>query len=408
MTADLSIGAPDTSSGATAPAFSSVEILRDLAQAAPAWTALLPLARATPYQTPGFLGAWTAHVAPHERVAPLIVIARDSAGDAVLALPFGVRKRFGVSVAGFLGGSHVNYNMPVIRADRLARFTPQETMRLMRVIAREAGVDGFALSNQPYAFNGVANPFAALPHQPAIDPAFCGPLEATLDEHLKLHVSAKTRSAQRRKLRRFEEQGEVRLYRAGSASEREQVLEAYFRQKAQRLAQRGIDNPFAEPGVEAFIRQAAGLDGGAKAIDLYGFDLGPHTIATFGVISDAARMCGMFNSITSCDLARYSPGELLLNFMVEDAIARGMRSFDLGVGAAPYKALHCPTLEPLFDSVFGVTPRGRAAAAGLGAFRAAKARIKASPIAYGLLKRLRESRARDAAPNAADGPTDTP
>lgn len=397
----------DVEANAAPPAFASVEIGRTLASAEAAWTDLLPDAFATPYQTPGFLGAWLTNVGPHEGVTPLVVIARDEAGAAVALLPFGVRRRFGLSVARFLGGSHVNYNVPVIRRDRLAQFTPDETRRLMREAARAAGVDGFALANQPHGFNGAPNPFAALPRQPSLDPAFCGPLAATIEEHLKLYVSAKTRSAQRRKLRRFEEQGAVRLYRAESAPEREKVLEAYFRQKAQRLGARGIDNPFEHPGVHDFIRQAAGLDGHAKAIDLYGFDLGEHVVATFGVISNDARMCGMFNSITSCDLARYSPGELLLNFMVEDAILRGMRCFDLGVGAAPYKALHCPEIEPLFDSVFGVTPLGRAAATAVAAARSAKARIKANPTAYGLVARLRKLRARDAARDDA-GPVSRP
>ncbi|MCC5622955.1 GNAT family N-acetyltransferase, partial [Nostoc sp. CHAB 5715] len=368
--------------------------------AEPAWRELLGQAYATPYQSPAFLAAWLANVAGHEAVAPLIVVARDAGGAVVAVLPLGVRRRLSLTVASFLGGAHVNYNLPVIRTDRLSRFTPAETQRLLHEAARAGGIDGFALTNQPFAWNGRPNPFAALPSQPSLDPAFSGPLAATIDEHLALHVSSKTRSAQRRKLRRFEEHGAVRLYRAATAEESGRVLDAYFRQKAERLAARGIDNVFERPGVRDFIRQAAGLDGGRQSIDLYGFDLGPHVIATFGVIADRDRMCGMFNSITSCELARYSPGELLLNFMVEDAIGRGMRCFDLGVGAAPYKALHCPNVEPLFDSVFGVTPLGRAGAAALGGARAAKARIKANPNAYALLTGLRKFRARKAAPTA--------
>ncbi|GLK81039.1 GNAT family N-acetyltransferase [Methylopila turkensis] len=389
--------AATTDASQAAPAFASVEVHRSLAAADADWRALLRGAAATPYQTPDFLGAWAANAGRHEGVTPLIVVARDAEGQPAALLPLGVKRRFGLRVASFLGGTHVNYNMPVFRAGRLGLFTPAETRRLMRLAAEKGGVDVFALANQPRSWRGQPNPLAALPDQPSPDFAYSGRLAPSIEEHLQRHTSAKTRSAQRRKLRRFEEHGAVRIFRADSEHDRARVLDAYFRQKAQRLAARGIDNVFAEPGVEAFIRAAAGLDGSRQAIDLYGFDVGGEIAATFGVIADGRRMCGMFNSITSCDLARYSPGELLLNVMVEDAIGRGMQEFDLGVGAAPYKALHCPDVDPLFDSVFGVSPAGRLAAAAIGGGRALKAWVKNSPRAYALATRLRRLRARNVA-----------
>ncbi|WP_020184756.1 GNAT family N-acetyltransferase [Methylopila sp. 73B] len=386
------------SAGAAAgAAFASIEIHRDVAAVEPLWTDLLGRSLATPYQTPAFLRAWSDHAAEHERTAPLIAVARDGDGAAVALLPFGLRRSFGVTTAAFLGGTHVNYNMPVVRRDRLAAFDAGEVARLIRETARAGAVDLFVLRNQPMAWNGFPNPFAALPRQAAPDEGYSGPLAESLELHLKRFVSAKTRSAQRRKMRRFEEQGVVRLYRAESADDRERVLEAYFRQKAQRLGARGVDNPFAVPGVDRFIRAAAGLDGAGRTVDLYGFDLDEQVIATFAVICDADRMCGMFNSITSGDPARYSPGELLLNFMVEDAITRGMTRFDLGVGAAAYKQMYCPDSEPLFDSIFGVSALGRAVAAAAAAKTAAKARIKANPTAYGLVERLRKLRAKPVA-----------
>ena len=390
-------GLRDVTSRPGAAAFATVEIYRDLAAIEPLWSDLLSESFATPYQAPAFIKAWSDHAAAHERTAPLIAVARDAEGEAVALLPFGLRRSFGVATAAFLGGTHVNYNLPVLRRDRLAAFDAGEVARLIRETARAGGVDLFVLRNQPLAWNGVTNPFTALPRQSAPDEGYSGPLAESLELHLKRFVSAKTRSAQRRKMRRFEEQGVVRLYRAETEADRARVLDAYFRQKAQRLGARGLDNPFARPGVDGFIRSAAGLEGAPGAIDLYGFDLDGEVIATFAVICDRDRMCGMFNSITSGDPARYSPGELLLNFMVEDAISRGMTRFDLGVGAAAYKQMYCPESEPLFDSIFGVSALGRAVAAAAAAKTAAKARIKANPTAYGLVEKLRKFRAKPAA-----------
>ena len=375
-------------------AFSTVEIHRSIAPVEGVWTELLRDGLATPYQTPAFLGAWLEHAARHEGVEPLICVARDAGGSAVAVLPLGVRRRWGVRVAGFLGGSHVNYNMPVIRRDQLDRFAGDEPTRLLGEAARAAKVDAFALYRQPLIWDGVANPFATLPRQPSPDAGYCGPLAPSLEDHLKLFVSAKSRSNQRRKMRRFEERGAPRIYRAETLVERTRLLDAYFDQKERQFAARGVANVFKRPGVYEFLADACGLAGRPAAVDLYGFDLDDEVIAVTGGLSDGKRYCGMIISITSGEHAKYSPGEMLMNFVVEDSIRRGHSVFDLGVGAAVYKKMYCPDAEPLFDSIFGVTAKGRAAAAGVAAVAGAKAKVKGAPRVYGMLNRIRRTIAR--------------
>ncbi|MFL1873968.1 GNAT family N-acetyltransferase [Hansschlegelia beijingensis] len=376
----------------------SIDIHRDGASALGPWSELLRGALATPYQKPGLLLPWIENVAAHEGVQPLIVVARDETGAAVALLPFGVSRRWGVTVARFLGGSHMNYNVPVIRRDHVELFDRGEVDRLFSTTAGLAGIDLFELTNQPEGWEGVRNPFMALPRQPSPDPAFSGPLAASLEEHLKLFVSAKSRSNQRRKMRRFEERGRPHIFRADTDEQRRRLLAAFLSQKAQQFAERGIDNVFAHPGVPEFLSEACGLTGRPAVIDLYGFDLDDETIAVTGGLADAERYCGMFISITSGEHAKYSPGEMLMNFVVEDSIRRGLRTFDLGVGAATYKKMYCPDLEPLYDSIFGLTLRGRALAAAAAAKTAAKARIKANPTAYALVEKIRALRAGRAHP----------
>jgi CelD/BcsL family acetyltransferase involved in cellulose biosynthesis len=163
------------------PAFASVEAYGGFDEVAPLWSELLPQALATPYQSPAILGAWAAHVAPHEGVTPLIVVARDGDRRPVALLPLGVRRRAGVATAGFLGGTHANYNMPVLRRDCVALFTPAETRRLLAKSAEIGGVDAFVLTNQPFAWEDVPNPLAALPRQPSPDCGYRGPLAPTLE-----------------------------------------------------------------------------------------------------------------------------------------------------------------------------------------------------------------------------------
>ncbi|MDR4305329.1 GNAT family N-acetyltransferase [Chelatococcus sambhunathii] len=397
------LGALKAESGRPVLAFETVEVHADVSAVADLWDELRGDALSTPYQSPGFLGPWARHVAFNEGFQPAVVVARDAEGRATALVPLGVRIKMGVRVARFMGGTHVNYNLPVIRRDRLAAFDGGEVRRLLTEAARALALDAFALCNQPYVWEGDANPFAALPRQPSPDAGFCGPLAASLDDHLKLFMSAKSRSNQRRKMRRFEERGRPLIYRADQPDQRARLLDAYFVQKGQQFAARGIPNVFERPGVHAFLEQAAAVSGGKPVIDLYGFDLDDEVIAVTGGVTDGARYCGMFISITSGEHAKYSPGEMLMNFVVEDSIVRGIRTFDLGVGAATYKKMYCPNEEPLFDSIFGVTAKGKAAAAAFSAMTDAKARIKSTPWAYQLAQRIRKLRSgRDETASGAD------
>lgn len=374
-------------------AFSGIEARRDLGSVEAAWRALMPASFATPYQAFDFLKAWAEHAAPAEGVSPLIVVAKDADGPVAL-LPFGLKRRFGLSVASFLGGTHVNYNVPIIRHDALDRFTPTEVERLLKEAAGVVGIDAYALVNQPVSWQGAANPMSALSTQPSPDPAFSGGLETDVDAHFRKILSAKGRSKQRRKMRRFEELGATRLYRAETGQDRARLLQTYLDQKRAQLASRGIASAFDREGVAAFLAEACRVDGSENpAVELCAFELEGDPIAITGALPRGDRLSCMFNSIAGGEITKYSPGELLLAFVVEDAIKRGFRTFDLGAGVSPYKRMYCPDVEQLGDTILGVTWSGRGYAAVLKAMRGAKTRIKSSPAAYGLIEKARRLKA---------------
>ncbi|MFC7052732.1 GNAT family N-acetyltransferase [Hansschlegelia quercus] len=393
------------SSPASGRAFASIELYRSVDSAWREWAALAPDAMGSAYQTPGFVGAWMANAAAPDGLAPLIVAARDAHGRMVALLPLSLRSRFGVTTASFAGGSHSNYNMPLIRSDALDGFTAEECARLLEEAGAAAGVDLFALENQPETWQGAANPFALLSGQPSPAPAFCGPLSPDVEEYFSRLFSTKTRSKQRRKMRRFEEIGAARIYRAETRQERQKLLDAFLAQKGRQFAERGIADVFARPGVRDFLAEAAGLNGAAPAMDIYGFDLDGETIAVTGGFGANGRYSNMIISITSGEHSKYSPGEMLLNFLVEDLILRGFHTFDLGVGVAGYKLSYCPNEETLRDVFFPVTAKGRAAGAAAAALRAAKSWAKNDERVYAVIEKLRALKSRSARP-ASDGSAD--
>jgi CelD/BcsL family acetyltransferase involved in cellulose biosynthesis len=143
---------------------------------------------------------------------------------------------------------------------------------------------------------------------------------------------------------------------------------------------------------QAFVKRLAlcGLAEGAPRLELHALALADRVVATFGALSAGDRLSGLFISYDADpEIARSSPGELMVRAVVREAIARGFATFDLGVGEARYKDDACEAEEALFDSAFAFTARGRVAALAFKLKQRAKRRIKRSPRLLALFTRLR-------------------
>ena len=122
---------------------------------------------------------------------------------------------------------------------------------------------------------------------------------------------------------------------------------------------------------------------------------GPRIVATLGGARRGDRFSGMLTSFTADpDMARTSPGELLLSEVMKRHCEAGLATFDLGIGEARYKETYCPEAEPLFDSLVALTPRGRLFASAEATRLRMKRAVKQSRWAWRLAQKLRRVRRR--------------
>jgi CelD/BcsL family acetyltransferase involved in cellulose biosynthesis len=176
----------------------------------------------------------------------------------------------------------------------------------------------------------------------------------------------------------------------------DRLLDAFFSLKARHLGAQGLPNVFAEPGVSRFLRDACHckLPNGERLIEIHALESGDELLALFGAIVDKYRFSSMFNTYTLGENARHSPGLILLTHIVNRCGARGVKSFDIGLGRAHYKSFFCREPEPLFDSFLGLTPRGRTAAMAIALAHSAKRQIKQSETLWACVQMIRRLRAR--------------
>jgi len=381
-------------------AIAGVQVFDDMRRAEPLWRALERRdALATPYQRFDFLAPWQREVGRRNAVVPVLIAAFDGRGDPMLLCPFGRRSTGPVVVAEFLGGKHANFNMPLWRRDLAATICSDD---LGAVMAALSGIDLLALRNQPESWDGFANPFLLLPHQPAPSFGQRGALMPDFEALLRTRLNSIARKKLRKKERVLGGYGRLAFRRIETEAEVCTVLDEFFAQKAERMRQLGVANAFAEPGVRAFITAAATerLGNGHPAIELYACMVGDTVTATFAGLAGHGRLCGLFNSISLDSFAHESPGELLLAHVVRMCCERGFTTFDLGVGEAQYKRTFCDQAEPLFDSFLPLTPLGRLAALGSRSHGRMKRLVKQNTAVWGAVDWLRRRRARAHGPDA--------
>jgi CelD/BcsL family acetyltransferase involved in cellulose biosynthesis len=371
-----------------------VEVFQDLFAVEPVWRRLERAGTvATPYQRYDLLAAWQRHVGIAKGVTPFIVVGTNEAGVPTFLWPFGKLKRGPLQLLQFLGGKHANFSFGIWRHDAAQAMGVGEIEGVFKQIGREHGIDLVALSRQQVSWEGLANPFALLPHRPSPDDSYRLQLGQTGAAALDRQLGKALKRQLRSKERKLQTLGGYRHLKASMPVDVNRLLDAFFALKSAHLAAQGLRNVFVEPGVQSFLREAChrGLGEGHPILEIHALEGGGEILALFAGTTDGRRFCSMLNSYTLGPHGRHSPGLVLLRHLIADLAQRGHQSFDLGIGAARYKRIFCKEVEPLFDAFLPLTPLGAAAAMAAQTVGSIKRSIKRNPTLWSPLVQLRRA-----------------
>src|SRR5690606_20743976 len=116
-------------------------------------------------------------------------------------------------------------------------------------------IDVLAMERMAPVLEGRANPLTAVATGDSPDVALSVHLHGGFDALLDRSSGKRKRKKYRSQLRKFESAGGWRLVRPQTAAEVDELLDGFFAMKAERFAQMGISNVFAEPGMDDFMRR---------------------------------------------------------------------------------------------------------------------------------------------------------
>ena len=204
------------------------------------------------------------------------------------------------------------------------------------------------------------NPLALLDHQASPSAAYGTGLPEKAETLFAAKLSKDARKKLRKKESRLAASASLTHRVAVTPEEQATILEAFLAQKIERFRARNIASDFGSPAMRAFIEAASAPNG--RGLELHALYADERIVAVYGGASWQGQWSGMFNAFdTSDEIAKASPGDLLLMKVIAKACADGLTRFDLGIGEARYKAALCDETIPLFDARFAVTLRGRIA-----------------------------------------------
>lgn len=368
----------------------SVEVFRTVDAARDTWATLTTTGSATPYQSYRWISSYLDHVDAPDGAEAAFMLLKDQAGRPLMLLPLVVGTHGGVRIARFIGGKHSNFNAPLL-APQARNLTPEAITAALMAGGRSSGIDLYRFINQPLDWQGNANPLAGLPAQPSPSAGYKFSLAADAEAVLKAQLSKDTRKKLRQKEGKLAEIGPVRYVKPAPGAEAQAMLSAFLALKAARFKDQGIDDPFAGAGVQAFL-EAVTEDG---TLEFHALMVGERPAAIYAGVADASRFCGVVTAFDAApEIARSSPGDILLTHMVRDMCARGLETFDLGVGEAHYKSKICDQSEPLVDTLLPVTLRGRLAGTAFGWGGGLKRWLKQSPTGQKMIAGIRKLKTR--------------
>ena len=259
----------------------------------------------------------------------MITVGSDAGGRVLFLWPFEMGRLAGQPVLKWLAQDHANYNLGLYAPGIAEGLSRNDMSRLLSAVAHSSGAAAAVLEAQPLTYDGIANPFAQLPHQPCPSSGYAVTLGdfAQLYEHL---FSKRSRNTLERKERKLLDMGSLTYGWAETQEEKLEIIETFFAQKARQFAAMGVKDIF-DCHARAFYREVALLEGDNPSRLRLGYiKLNGEVLATFSGTLGHDRLLIVLCSLTDSDLQRQSPGALLIKHQIKQACAEGLALYDFG------------------------------------------------------------------------------
>lgn len=308
--------------------------------------------------------SWCEHIADKEQATPLF-LAGYHQNSIQFLLPLALQTRHLVKTVKWLGEDIFNQNTGYW-SEHILDLKDIEKLRPTLVDAlKEYGVDLIRLGNMAGTIGNHQNPLVREHDVTSTNAIYPFELQKPAEEFVKTKRSKAARKKHRGKFTKLQQLGTVEFIAETTSEGAAAAVNAMIAQRETRQAETGIPTAFSSTNYQSFIRDAfANLSretSPTKPI-IYSLRLEGEIISTCLSLKAADRLYCYCTSIINGELMRHSPGELLMQHVIEDMCEEGMTVFDFGLGEERFK-LSWAEPEFLQDWIEPLTLKGKIASA---------------------------------------------
>ncbi|MGI9350726.1 MAG: GNAT family N-acetyltransferase [Rhizobiaceae bacterium] len=253
------------------------------------------------------------------------------------------------------GGSHTNVGCGLYSREFLSGPGTNTMRAVFEEIQNELpGVVLLHLKNQPMEIAGFHNPMLELPHQTNPNPFYLMDLTPGLDAILDLGSGKRKRKLFRRQVRMAKQMGGHELVVPKKPGDIRAIMTEFFKLKAERFAELGIQDVFSDKATQEFLLRLAEEPekDGIQLLRLFVLKVGGKMRAMYGsgILQDYCQSC--INAVSYDEFSEESPGEMVMYLMVDHLINKEFSTLDLGIGQERYKESWCKETNELKDTIF--------------------------------------------------------
>jgi len=314
-------------------------VCRDIGEAADIWRWLETQGSNRVFQSFAWISTWYEAVGKDEAVDPRLVVGWKD-GWPCLLFPLGLKSRLGFRCLVWLAESWNDYNAPIVSDKIVPQLHDGIIANLWAEVAAMAGPANLLklVKQSPLTEQGRSNPL----HHPDCaredNAAYVLDLDSDVSRLLASIHSPKTWKGFARKARKLEREGVVEFERPTSSTDCANCVRQMLRWKSQALHARGVNNPFAASDNREFLATMAQRY--PRISRIYGITLNKSPIALALCLTEGDNLI-MYQTAYDEAFAKYSPGALLIHWIIKKAAAERFLTFDFSYGDDPYKVAIC-------------------------------------------------------------------
>lgn len=313
----------------------------------------------TPFQTRTWLEATYQHlIATNDAEPCLVCVRRRPDKSVVCALPLVIARENGLKTVGFPEYGIADYGAPLISPSGAQDDVFTDMQGLWRNICHGlTGVDRIQLSNMPRELDAAPNPFAALSRAaPASHARFILQIGGTVKDHIASR-GKKYRKEVERCFRLLDQSGDWTFSCVTSAQEKQNAFAVLEQLQQERLNELGETYRLNSNEIAAFYKSLLSRDSTDLQGQIFTLTSGATTIAVLYGVEFASRFMLLRIADAGGPWRRLSPGRLIVVEAMRHYVARGIKTFDLGIGDYPFKRGLGAEALPLIDIDQALTAR---------------------------------------------------